>query len=196
MRKSSEPDWERLALTQTPRSASASTPDDVARSRFPFCIVWTPIPVITWLLPFVGHMGIADSRGVIYDFAGPYSIGVDDLAFGLPAKILRLRPELAARGASGASPAQAFDAAVDAGCDVYQGRIHNLCCDNCHSHVARALNEMRYDGRSDWNMVLLAALLFFWGEFVTPMRAVGIYLPFLIGVAVILALRFGLAAQS
>ena len=24
--------------------------------------------------------------------------------------------------------------------------MHNLCCDNCHSHVARALNIMQYDG--------------------------------------------------
>lgn len=24
--------------------------------------------------------------------------------------------------------------------------MHNLCCDNCHSHVARALNIMHYDG--------------------------------------------------
>ena len=27
-------------------------------------------------------------------------------------------------------------------------RMHNLCCDNCHSHVARALNLMNYDGKS------------------------------------------------
>jgi len=38
--------------------------------RYPFCLVWTPIPLITWLLPFVGHMGIATSQGIIRDFAG------------------------------------------------------------------------------------------------------------------------------
>lgn len=32
--------------------------------RYPYCIVWTAIPPITWFLPFVGHMGIADSNGV------------------------------------------------------------------------------------------------------------------------------------
>ena len=36
--------------------------------RYPYCIVWTPIPVLTWLLPMVGHMGICKSNGVIYDF--------------------------------------------------------------------------------------------------------------------------------
>ena len=35
--------------------------------RFPLCR-WSPIPLITWFLPFIGHTGIADSSGVIYDF--------------------------------------------------------------------------------------------------------------------------------
>ena len=39
-------------------------------NRYPFCIVWSPIPVLTWVWPFIGHMGIALSSGVILDFAG------------------------------------------------------------------------------------------------------------------------------
>lgn len=39
-----------------------------------------------------GHMGIADSRGVIYDFAGPYTIGEDHMAFGRPTRYLQLDP--------------------------------------------------------------------------------------------------------
>jgi hypothetical protein len=52
-------------------SYSGKTPSiDHATQRYPYCIVWTPLPVISWFLPFIGHTGIADSRGVIYDFAG------------------------------------------------------------------------------------------------------------------------------
>jgi hypothetical protein len=54
--------------------------------QFPFCIVWTPIPIISWLLPFVGHMGICTSKGITLDFAGPYFISVDNLAFGNPSR--------------------------------------------------------------------------------------------------------------
>lgn len=36
--------------------------------KYPYCIVWTPIPLLTWILPMVGHMGICKSNGVIYDF--------------------------------------------------------------------------------------------------------------------------------
>lgn len=27
--------------------------------RFPYCIVWTALPLITWIIPFIGHTGIA-----------------------------------------------------------------------------------------------------------------------------------------
>ncbi len=48
-----------------------SAPPDMRPPKvFPHCIVWTPIPVITWFMPFVGHMGICDSAGTIHDFAG------------------------------------------------------------------------------------------------------------------------------
>ena len=49
--------------------------------------------------------------------------------------------------------------------DVYRGRMHNLCCDNCHSHVAMALNLMRYDGSQGWNMVWLALYMVVKGRF-------------------------------
>ena len=41
-----------------------------------------PLPPITCCIPCIGHMGIADSKGYIHDFAGPYYIGVDDFMVG------------------------------------------------------------------------------------------------------------------
>ncbi len=31
---------------------------DIERNRFPFCLVWTPLPLISWFLPMIGHTGI------------------------------------------------------------------------------------------------------------------------------------------
>ena len=67
---------------------------DPVRARFPFCIVWTPLPCITWLLPPIGHMGIAYSTGVIRDFAGPYYVSEDNLAFGSTTRFVQLDPGL------------------------------------------------------------------------------------------------------
>lgn len=75
------------------KSSETIVPEvDVAENRYPYCIVWSPLPLITWLIPFIGHLGIADSRGVIYDFAGPYTIGEEHMAFGKPTRYLQLNP--------------------------------------------------------------------------------------------------------
>ncbi|KAF7493321.1 Transmembrane protein [Sarcoptes scabiei] len=67
---------------------------DIEKNRYPCCIVWTPIPILTWLLPLIGHMGICTSQGVIRDFAGPYFVSEDHMAFGAPTKYWRLDPTL------------------------------------------------------------------------------------------------------
>jgi hypothetical protein len=58
------------------------------KNLYPYCIVWSPLPPITWLFPFIGHTGICDSRGVIHDFAGPFTINVDNMAFGAPTRYI------------------------------------------------------------------------------------------------------------
>ena len=54
---------------------------DLERQRYPYCIVWTPIPCITWIFPSIGHAGICTSEGIIHDFAGPYFVSIDNMAF-------------------------------------------------------------------------------------------------------------------
>jgi hypothetical protein len=31
---------------------------DHENQRYPYCIVWTPIPLISWMIPIIGHTGI------------------------------------------------------------------------------------------------------------------------------------------
>jgi hypothetical protein len=31
---------------------------DKVHNKYPYCIVWTPLPLISWFLPFIGHTGI------------------------------------------------------------------------------------------------------------------------------------------
>ena len=63
--------------------------------RYPHSIVWTPIPCLTWLFPFIGHLGIATTEGIIRDFAGPYYVSADNMAFGAPTKYWTLDPSRA-----------------------------------------------------------------------------------------------------
>ena len=59
-----------------------------------------------------------------------------------------------------------WDAGVSKASEIYGGRMHNLCCDNCHSHVGTALDIMEYGGSSNWTMVSIAARMLFCGKFV------------------------------
>ena len=45
---------------------------------------------------------------------------------------------------AGMTAVEAWDAAVDEANRTYCKRMHNLFCDNCHSHVCRALQTMEY----------------------------------------------------
>lgn len=63
---------------------------DPKRARFPCCIVWTPLPIVSWLAPYIGHMGIALEDGTVLDFAGSNLVSVDALAYGSAARCLQL----------------------------------------------------------------------------------------------------------
>ncbi|KAJ8962563.1 hypothetical protein NQ318_000956 [Aromia moschata] len=154
---------------------------DKSRDKYPCCIVWTPIPLLTWLCPIIGHMGIALSSGVIRDFAGPYFVSEDNMAFGSPTKYWQLQPSLARGGISG------WDAGITEASDIYKNRMHNLCCDNCHSHVATALNLMQYDDSTSWNMVKLAFLMLAHGHYVSFSGFLKTWLPFILIVAIVIA---------
>lgn len=155
---------------------------DVDQHRYPYSIVWTPIHPITWALPFVGHLGICDSHGICFDFTG--AIGVDDLAFGSPTRFLRLNPTLITQSdhhgaknrtlgheeeTSGeVANAGLWNGAIFRASEMFETRLHIMICGNdCHSHVAVALNLMGYAGFTRWNKIILAAWMFFQGRHTT-----------------------------
>ncbi|KAH9513403.1 hypothetical protein Btru_032935 [Bulinus truncatus] len=153
---------------------------DPQHNRFPHCIVWTPIPCLTWLLPIIGHMGICTTAGVIRDFAGPYYVSEDDMAFGKPVKYWQLDLTRAKNGKD------SWDRSVADASEEYKHRMHNLCCDNCHSHVAMALNLMNYNGSSSWNMIKLCFLMLIYGKYTSFWGVIKTWLPFLILAGVII----------
>ncbi|KAF4076225.1 hypothetical protein AMELA_G00227760 [Ameiurus melas] len=142
-----------------------------------------------WFLPFIGHMGICTSTGVIRDFAGPYFVSEDNMAFGKPTKFWKLDKNKVYSGGP-----SAWDTAVLDASEEYKHRMHNLCCDNCHSHVAMALNLMRYDNSTSWNMIKLCVLCFIYSKHVSFVGFLKTWLPFLMicGIIVTVTLAFKL----
>uniref|UniRef100_A0A8V0YZH1 Transmembrane protein 222 n=1 Tax=Gallus gallus TaxID=9031 RepID=A0A8V0YZH1_CHICK len=84
------------------------------------------------------------------------------------------------------SSPNAWDTAVHDASEEYKHRMHNLCCDNCHSHVALALNLMRYDNSTSWNMVKLCFFSLLYGKYVSIGGFVKTWLPFVLFLGAIL----------
>lgn len=153
--------------------ASASRAVNPEKNRFPFALVWGPLPVITWLLPFIGHMGVCDSEGRVHDFAGPYFVGIDQFMTGSVHKYFQFDVP--------AGEVRAWDDAVRRADKEYREMMHNLCCNNCHHHSARALT---HSGRP---LTMMGAwwLLQTRGRYVSWGHLVSTYLPFLFLVALV-----------
>lgn len=147
-----------------------------------FTILWSPLAPITWFFPFIGHTGIANSQGVSSDFQGPYYVGDQGrMAFGPPTRSLKINIDHVNGGA------ERWDEAIEEANQVYRGRMHNICCDNCHSHVANALNRMPVQefGISKWDMVKIAFLMFFRARFLSVGAVFQQFAPFTIIVLII-----------
>lgn len=122
---------------------------DGPKERFPFCIVWTPLPFLTTIVPFIGHVGITDSKGRIYDFQGDYIIGKEHLLFGKTVKYLDLSRRYvpsAYSNPSGSSEAIREEIALyDRNLEevIHHFRTsekYSFIRNNCHDFVASVLN--------------------------------------------------------
>jgi len=153
---------------------------DTKRDRYPCSIVWTSIPGLTHCLPFIGHTGICTRDRVIHDFAGPYTVTVDNLAFGRPQKYVELDPD--------PSSLEIWDEAIQKADTKFSREMHNIFTNNCHSHVAHVLNLARYKGKTDWNMVDVWMMTFFKSKYVNPHSPLKIYLGFLFFILIIFLL--------
>ena len=122
-------------------------------------------------------MGIGTSEGIACDFQGPYYVSDRgrSMAFGNPTRALRV--DVWSLGDGGD---ERWDECIRRANAEYNTRMHNLFCDNCHSHVAYALNAMglRAYGIQRWDMVKLCFLTFFKARFLSLGGFVAQFLPF------------------
>ncbi|GLT25556.1 hypothetical protein SLA2020_006780 [Shorea laevis] len=174
---------------------------DPKTAKFPCCLIWAPLPVVSWLAPFIGHVGICREDGAILDFSGSNFVNIDDFAFGAPARHLQLGrekccfpPNLAGhtckKGYQHADYGTAitWDDALRQSIHNFEHRSYNIFTRNCHSFVANCLNRLCYDGSMDWNMVNVAALVLFKAHWIDRMSVVKSFLPFAVVVCLGIAL--------
>ena len=77
------------------------------------------------MFPFIGHMGICTSAGIIRDFAGPYFVSHDKMGFGEPTKYWQLDESRVHTGS--------WDQAVQQASDEYMTRMVSIFFVICFS---------------------------------------------------------------
>ena len=147
---------------------------------FPFCLVWTPLPCVTWFLPSIGHVGIGNSKGYLRDYIGNYHVGKNHLAFGTPTKYIIL--ELDGR------EVDEYDNAIKNAITDYEDLEYNFFLNNCHSFVARCLNHLKYKGKTNYTMIHVWWMFLIRGRYVSCKRFLRTYCGFFVFLLLIAAI--------
>ena len=155
---------------------------NMKKQRYPYCIVWTPLPCFTWIFPSIGHVGICDSRGIIHDFAGPYYVSIDNMAFGNPTKYILL--DLDSR------EFDEYDGAIEGGTQDYSEKMYSLIFNNCHSYVARCLNKLKYKGNTGYTMIHVWWMLCIKSRYLSIGKFFQTYIGFFIVLIIAIGLYF------
>lgn len=174
-------------------SAGMCASIDPEAARFPHCVVWTPLPVISWLAPYVGHIGICRENGVILDFAGPYFVNVDNFAFGATARYVQLSEQQCSLSSnldiethtvssndSQTSRVLSWDDGINRTMQHFQHIAYNIFTCNCHSFVASCLNKLEFRGSTNWNIIKVIFLIFSEGRWMSKRAIAKSFAPFVV----------------
>ncbi|XP_078439501.1 protein REVERSION-TO-ETHYLENE SENSITIVITY1-like isoform X2 [Wolffia australiana] len=164
---------------------------DRKKGKFPCCIVWTPLPIISWLVPYIGHVGICREDGVVLDFSGSNLVAEDGFPYGPVARYLQLDREkccfphnLATHSCKQPykhaenGVAISWDDALRSTSRQFENKFYNIFTCSSYSFVATCLDRLCYSNSLNWNMVNVAALVLWRGRWVGPSAIARSLLPF------------------
>lgn len=139
-------------------------------------VVWTPIPLLSWVCPALGHVGVTDSRGVTYDFQGPGTVGEGQMIFGDPRRFWKVDIDN-----------ETWDVAIDEVSERFGNINYDLFCSNCHYFVASVLDHAGVepvgqcrDRWSDGATVNIASVLARKGRNISTTDTMCICIPFIV----------------
>ncbi|PHT97874.1 Protein REVERSION-TO-ETHYLENE SENSITIVITY1 [Capsicum chinense] len=166
---------------------------DPTKQKFPCCLVWTPLPVVSWLAPFVGHVAICREDGAIVDFSGDSMIRVGHLLYGDVARYYQMdRQQCCFGGYFGGHTCKqsyqhaqfgraiSWDDAVQLSARNFVHRTFNIFSCNGHSFAANCLNRLSYGGSMHWNMINVGALIMFKGQWVDGWSILRSFVPLIV----------------
>lgn len=124
-----------------------------------YCLVWTPIPMISLLVPFYGHAGITNSIGTIYDFGSSKYVSVNQMTFGKPYKYIPLMPSSREK--------QIWDGSILKIAKRFSRKEYTLCGKNGYKFCAAVLNQVGFNDRNNYQQRDVIKMCFGWKYYVS-----------------------------
>lgn len=116
--------------------------DDNILDNISCSLVWTSIPVLSYIFPFIGHVGITDSTGRIHDFGSSHYISIDQMTYGNPDKIIHFEITN--------DEFTRWDKCIHSVSKKFTHKTYSLCGVNGYSFCASVLNKINYNDRNDY----------------------------------------------
>lgn len=124
--------------------ASPSMPkvskDIYLKYKKPYAFLWSPIPFISTILPFIGHISVCSSNGTIHDFFSSKYISLNQINYGAPYKYINLELK--------ESEMREWDRAIVKADKKYKRKIFSFCGNNSLKYAAFVLGAINYNGKS------------------------------------------------
>jgi hypothetical protein len=146
-------------LSKVAQLANSST---ISGDYHPHSIVWTTLPILSWIFPFIGHVGITDSKGHIYDFSGNYQVDNDNFVFG-PGII---SCPISAIYSISHDNMLKLDNSIREATTEWKTKKHHIISNNCHHFCIDSINRAEPTVKS--GPINLVIRLFIHGSYLEP----------------------------
>ena len=128
-------------------------------SKYKYCIIWSHIPLITFLMPFVGHSSIVNSYGFIHDFQSSYFIQIYNEEENGFCKIVYLNLN--------DSQKLIWDNIIEQIDKVYQKKSFSFCGNNSFKYISDILSIIEYKSKKNYSQYDIFWLIIKEGKFIS-----------------------------
>jgi len=115
--------------------ANETTEINIIENKFPYCLLWTKIPLLTFFYPTFGYLAIGDSKGNLHFFENLNKISYY--------KFFQLNLNNYEKNI--------FDDVINEINNIYKNKKPKICDCNSYCYVADFLNKLNYNKKNDYN---------------------------------------------
>ena len=128
-------------------------------SKYKYCIIWSHIPLITFLIPFIGHSSIVNSYGFIHDFDSSYFIKIYNEEENGFSKIVYLNLD--------DSQKKIWDNVIENMDKYYKKKSFSFCGYNSFKYISNILSNIEYKGKKNYTKFDIFWLIVREGKFIS-----------------------------